>query len=126
MNLRAFDLEDTLCWGVRIFRGLTESEARYQLKTIRDRSYDASTDQYFDHMTRMYHSWLTASLISREMARQLVEEGFEVEGLEEFEQVLEEGQAVVGNLSLEGDLLSIEELSTRVQPNNPDVERYGE
>ena len=119
-----FDLEDTLAWGISLFRGLVEMDARHQERLIRRDSN--LVDQNVENMTYMYQAWVMASDYYLGKAREFVALDDTVEYLEEFEATLEEARCMIGNFALEDAIPPIEELSAEARPGNPDPTRYGD
>jgi hypothetical protein len=118
------DVEEKLAWGVHIFKGLLDLEARTQSRALKDPSPEA--EQLLELMPLLYQFWAEVSEFYLERAREFLGKGFAVDGLDEFQEAVEEARCLVGNLALEDEIRPIEELLGRSRPDNPRPERYGE
>ena len=116
------DVEEKLAWGVPIFRGLLDLEARAQAHAFKHPG--SATDQLTDLMPLFYRLWADASEFYLRQARELVATGFAIEGLDEFAATVEEARCLVDNLNLEEQIRPIEELTHQAKPVNPRPERY--
>ena len=60
------------------------------------------------------------------VAAKLADEGFRVDGLDEFRQAADEARRQTELWDMESELLPIEEARAHLQPDNPRPERYGD
>ena len=118
------DVEEKLAWGVLIFRGLLEIEARTQTNALKNPSLGA--EQLFDLMPLFYQLWTESSEFYLEKARELVARGYAVDGLDVFQETVEEARCLLGNMTLEERIRPIDELIGQARPDNPRPERYGD
>ncbi len=118
------DVEEVLAWGVTLYRGLNDMEARAQTRA----SGRAGTEEalMLEVMPLLYKLWLDASEFFLDRARGFVRAGYSVAGLEAFEATVEEARCLSENLGLEDEIRPIEELMARVRPENPRPGRYGD
>lgn len=116
------DVEEKLSWGVHLFRGLLDLEARTQALVLKGPTPDAG--ELLELMPLFYQLWTEASEFYLDRARSLLATGYAVEGLDEFQETLEEARCLLGNLGLEDQLRPIEELIADAKPENPRPERY--
>jgi hypothetical protein len=114
-TLSYLDVEERLAWGVHIFRGLLDLEARAQAHALRRPS--AEVELLLEVMPVFYRLWAEVSEHDLERAKESVQRGDTVEGLEQFQETLEEARCLLGTLGLE-DLLE------QARPENPRPERY--
>jgi hypothetical protein len=119
------DVEENLAWGVNLYRGLLERESRKSLQISRDFDQEEAAS-FFAEMTQFYQMWLNASEVYLDAARSFVGSGYVVDGLDAFEQTVEEARCLLGNLALESEIRPIEELIALAKPENPRPERYGD
>lgn len=117
-----FDVEEKLAWGVPIFKGLLDLEARAQAQGLRKSSPEV--DQLLELMPLFYQLWSEVSETYLKQAREFVEQGHSVEGLDEFQETVEEARCLLENLKLEENMHPIEKLIEQAKPNNPDPDRY--
>ena len=118
------DVEEKLAWGVHLFRGLVDLEARQQAHAMQ--RPDADAVQFLEVMPLLYQVWLDASEFFLDAARGFANCGYVVDGLEPFEATVEEARCLLENLALEDEIRVAEELISIARPENPRPDRYGE
>jgi hypothetical protein len=118
------DVEEKLAWGVPIFKGLLDLEARAQAHALKGPSPEA--EQLLELMPLFYQLWAEASEFYLGRARAFSESGYEVEGLDEFQATVEEARCLLGNLGLEEEIRPMEALMGLARPENPRPDRYGD
>jgi hypothetical protein len=116
------DIEEAMRWGVRLFRGLSEQEAALQARAIASRGHGPDLDM--SEYEELFRQLVEMSEMILRGAAKLSEEGFKVEGLDEFRRVAEEARCQVELWGFESELLPIEEARLRLRPENPRPERY--
>jgi hypothetical protein len=117
------DIEEAMGWGVRLFQGLSEQEAILQARAIASRGDEPSPDM--SEFEQVFRQWIEISEMILSVATRLSEEGYAVDGLDEFRRVAEEARCQVELWDFEPEILPIEEALLRVSPGNPRPERYG-
>jgi hypothetical protein len=115
-------VEEKLAWGVPLFRGLLELEARTQDRARK--APDPDAEERLELMPLFYRLWLDASEFYLGRAEEFSEKGYAVAGLDDFRMTVEEARCLLGNLALEEEIRPIEELIGRSHPENPRPERY--
>lgn len=117
------DIEEKLAWGIHVFRGLLDLESRAQSLALKNPTLEAT--QLLELMPVFYQLWTEASEFYLERSLTFVGTGFEVDGLDEFRETVEEARCLLGNLALEDEIRPIEDLIADAKPENPLPERYG-
>lgn len=102
------EVEEKLAWGIWIFQGLLDFEARIQSHALKRPGPEMN--RLLDVIPTFYQRWVEESAFYLEQARQLQAAGGDVEGVEAFEATLEEARCLIGNLKLEDEIRPIEEL----------------
>ena len=118
------DIEDDLAWGVRLFDGLLEFEAR-----IHSRAQglpNEATLTCLGELSGLYAMWLGTSERYLELARKVKDWGYEIEGLDTFERAVAEARWIRESMSIEAEIRPYEELAGQLSPSNPDPVRYGD
>lgn len=118
------DVEEALAWGVCLFRGLADLEARLQADAIRQAELAASEAGWVEDLKDVYQKWAETSERILEAAESLTARGYDVEGLEPFRASVEEGRCILGNWELESEIPPIEDLIRSARPTNPRPEQY--
>ncbi len=118
------DLEEDMAWGVKLFRGLVEAEARLQALNLKGRM--AADDPVWPEIDECYRAWTAVSGKILAEAERLAAIGFAVEGSMTFRATLEEAWNLLGNMDLEGEIRPFEELAGMAKPENPRPERYAD
>jgi hypothetical protein len=116
------EVQEKLAWGVHLFRGLMAVEARAQAYALRESTTEVV--QLLEIMPVFYQLWIAVSERYLRTAQELIQTGFAVEGLDELREALEEARCMLGNLELEEEIPSIEELLGRARPDCPRPGRY--
>lgn len=116
------DVAEKLAWGVHIFKGLLDLETRTQARALERRSPE--TEQLLELMPLFYQLWTEASEFYLERAREFLEKGYAVDGLDGFQETVEEARCLLGNMELEEQIRPMEELLSHSRPDNPRPERY--
>jgi hypothetical protein len=118
--MACWDVEERMAWGVRLFRGVAEVEARLQSHAFR--GVTSCVDRVWAEIGQVYRMWTVASLKLLREAERLAHEGFSVEGLAEFRAILEQARDQLGRGDLEPELRLAEEgLALAKQENSPAV-----
>jgi hypothetical protein len=117
------DLEETIAWGINLFRGLNEMEEWLQSGGIEGRNGLHSLDQ--DEFERAYRLWVKASEAIVRFAEELAHQGLSINGLEKFRAINEEARCQVELWDFEPELRPIEETRALIRPDNPRPDRYG-
>jgi hypothetical protein len=117
------DLEETMTWGITLFRGLNEMEGWLQARVLGGREGLHQLDQ--SEFERAYRLWVTASETILRFAEELAREGFSVEGLDTVRGITEEARCQVELWDFEPEIRPIEEVRPLVRPENPRPGRYG-
>ena len=116
-------LEEVLGWGVRIFRGLTDLAVIEQARAL---EADGTTPTVvWSEYERIYRAWVEASESYLMHAMKLSEEGYAIEGLDEFRRVFEEAHCQTELWDFEPELAPIEDARFIASPGNPRPARYG-
>jgi len=115
-------VEDSMAWGVRLFRGLCDEEARCQAHALRGQ-VDAD-HPFWAEIDESYRDWLGKVENVLSTADRLVGAGHTLKGLEEFRATIEEGRSVIGNAELAEELPSADEMIAGARPENPRPETY--
>jgi hypothetical protein len=116
------DVEEKLAWGVPMFQGLLEVEARAQARARK--GLTPELEQLLEMMPVFYGLWAEASEFYLDRAREFVAKGHHVEGVDALQAAIEEARCLLGNLELEEQMRPIEELIAGARPENPSPERY--
>lgn len=118
------DIEDDIAWGVRLFRGLCEHDAKLQALVINGKV--APDDPALSEIASLYDMWVRAARQRLKFVNTMEKEGFSVEGAEDFQATLEEAECFIENSGFGERLPAIEELIQHARPDNPRPERYGD
>jgi hypothetical protein len=116
------DTEDVIANGISLFQRIVEVDVKSQADG-RGASEEV-VESCWAEVESLYRSWLGASLKSLARAERLVNEGYDVEGLDEFRATIEDASNVVGNAELEKGIRPLDELKAMAKPDNPRPERY--
>ena len=116
-------LEEVLGWGVIIRRRLAEIEVILQAQALEGEV--PSSHPIWAEYDKLYRLWVVASEGFLKHGTELAEEGYEVDGLDEFRRALEEARCQVELWDLEAELPAIEEMRPFARPENPRPARYG-
>lgn len=116
------NVEETLAWGVHLFRGLLDLESRAQFHAFNDPV--RCVEELLEAMPEFYKSWLSSSERHLATAMKFQAKGYTVEGFDEFRACVEEARCLLGNLDLEDQIRPFEELASMARPENPRPERY--
>jgi hypothetical protein len=117
------DIEETIAWGIYLFRDLSDLEARFQARVFGGGEVLHNLDR--NEFERAYRLWVTGSMAILREAEGLAEEGFPVNGLDEFRGIAEEARCQIELFDLEPEIRPIEEVLPLIRPENPRPARYG-
>jgi hypothetical protein len=117
------DVEVAMTWGVALFRGLCRLEANLQARVLEGR--EAADQIDWDEFDQAYRAWVVKSEALLQLAGGLADNGFQVNGLDEFRAAVEEGRCQIELRELEPTIRPIEEALSLVKPDNPRPARYG-
>jgi hypothetical protein len=117
------DIEELMTWGIHLFRGLCELEANLQSRALARKGEGLGLESA--EFERVYRLWVTTSEGVLRLAGDLSEDGFPVDGLDEFRRIAEEARCQIGLWDLEPEIRPIEEVLPLVRPENPRPDRYG-
>lgn len=122
--MRCSDLEDSMAWAVRLMNGLAEDEARLQSVAMGATAEDCeAVVAKFDKMRK---ELVDACREALPLVGSLMQQGYRVDGVDEFRRALEEAQNLLEAAEFERGLPPFEESRRLVRPNNPRPERYGD
>ena len=114
------DVEETITWGIYLFRGLTELEAHLQALALRG----AGAVPDWSEFERAYRLWVTASESMLLVAETLAAEGFPIDDLAKLHEIAEEARCQVDLWDLEPEIRPL--LSAALaQAGQPPTARYG-
>jgi hypothetical protein len=119
----SYEIEELITWGIHLFRGLTDLEATLQSRALAKK--EAPDDRDWSEFEGAYRMWVSASNMILAPASELVEEGFQVDGLNEFRRIAEEARCQIELWDLEPEIRPIEEALPSIRPENPRPTRYG-
>lgn len=121
--MRCQAIEEAMIWGGRLFRAVSEDEARFQSLVFRGEldPDDPVQGQFED----AYRTLLPAFEAVLDAAEACAAHGFTVAGRDDFRLVVDEARCMVGSFDIETEIRPHEELLTLVRPDNPDPARYG-
>ena len=113
------EVEDIIDWGIVLFHGLSDAEARYQSQVIHcgDAENRSDLDETYRSLTGMFRRCLN-------VADKLTAEGFMVERLDEFRAIVHEAECLVESADFEVGLPAIEDMERIASPANPRPDRY--
>lgn len=117
------DIEEAMAWGIRLLRGLSDEQATLQARAIAGRSEEI--DRQLAEIEDLFRQLVVNLRMTLAGAEHLTQEGFPLDGLDEFRGLAEEAQCQVELWDFERELLPIEEARPRLKPENPRPERYG-
>ena len=116
------DVEEKLAWGVHIFKGLLDLEARTQANALKKPTPEA--EQLMESMPLFYKLWMEASEFYVERARAFQGPSYTVDGLDELQETIEEARCLLENMEVEEQIRPIEESIRESRPENPRPDRY--
>jgi hypothetical protein len=119
-----WELEDAIKLGAYLFRHLTNLEARIQSMAINGIS--VPDDSFWEDIQGVYRDWLRGAEKRLAFADALTANGYKVEGLADFIDVVSECRCMLDNNAMEPEILPIEELMGSAKPDSPSPGRYGD
>ena len=121
-TMTCLDVEATMSMGVKLFRWLTDGEARCQQLALRGEV--PPDDPVWEDIEQAYRSWLLASEKLLIRADEFARDGFDLDGLGEFRTTVDEARSLVALWEFEPQILPIEEALPLTKPQNPLPTRY--
>ena len=92
-TMTCLDVEATMSMGVKLFRWLTDGEARCQQLALRGEV--PPDDPVWEDIEQAYRSWLLASEKLLIRADEFARDGFDLDGLGEFRTTVDEARSLV-------------------------------
>jgi len=126
-------IEEKLVSGIFVLKDLMERESRVirsgevESPGLSDIAGASTLDEFFALTKSLYAFWTSAAKKHLRTAERFQEtEGYAVDGIEEFRQILEETECMLGNIQLESELNPAGKTTWTESTANPDPARYGD
>jgi hypothetical protein len=119
--IRCFEVEDRIALGILAYQVVTYVDAAWQERVAEGKlRFEEENDR---RIGKLYRTWVEISERNLAAVEELIRDGFEVKGADEFLARLEEARSLLESRDLESEMRPIEKIQT-LERGNPRPERY--
>lgn len=119
-----FDVEESMAWGVRLFEGLKEFDARLESRALA--KFDETVPRELDELASLYLMWLQGSEVGLSLAKDFASKGYSLAEFDAFEKAVLEARWICESAAIESQMQPYRESLDRLRPENPNPSRYGD